>query len=177
MKSNKVTKVKTFLIRLHDSYRARDEAELNAFLATVKIKRLFSSLESMGQQGIAWSVLLFYEEAAAEAELPNESGQYDDWSKVVAPSEIQLTDAEMILYEELRKWRNARANSEGLKPFVICNNQTLKKIARARPQTADELRQIRGIGDWKMGRYGQEILAIVQGEIIGFRHEPDEDEG
>ncbi len=31
MKTGKVTKAKTFLIRLHDTYRERDEAELNAF--------------------------------------------------------------------------------------------------------------------------------------------------
>ncbi len=176
MKPNKVAKVKTFLIRLHDSCRARDEAELNAFLATVKIKRLFSSLANIGEHGAAWSVLLFYEECGPMSGQPLELRQLDDIGRIIEPPEIHLTDTEQLVYDALRKWRNERAHDEGLEPYMICSNEALKEIVRMKPDNTEDLRKIRGIKDRRISKYGGSILAVLRGEIVSSDYESDEDD-
>ena len=46
--------------------------------------------------------------------------------------------------------------------FVIFHDSTLAAIAAARPQTADALAGISGIGARKLERYGAALLAVVR---------------
>ena len=39
---------------------------------------------------------------------------------------------EQLLYTELKKWRNARAEKEGIPPYIIFTNQQLKEIIISR---------------------------------------------
>jgi ATP-dependent DNA helicase RecQ len=50
--------------------------------------------------------------------------------------------------------------------YVICNDRTLIEIASVRPATSDELLTVHGLGEVKVGRFGEELLALV-GEQAG----------
>ncbi|MEE8524886.1 MAG: HRDC domain-containing protein [Thermoanaerobaculia bacterium] len=73
----------------------------------------------------------------------------------------KLDPAAAELYDRLRAWRNGRAQTEGVPPYVLFNNRHLAEIARRRPADKTSLGEIDGVGDRKVSRYGREILQVV----------------
>lgn len=65
------------------------------------------------------------------------------------------------LYESLRQFRLSVSREENIKAYVIYNNQELEQLVSVKPRTRDELKQVRGFGEWKTQKYGEKILAIV----------------
>ena len=72
-----------------------------------------------------------------------------------------LDTDDRALFDALRAWRSSRSKEADVPAFVVCNDHTLAEIARTRPATAVELRQVNGMGEIKVSRFGDEILAIV----------------
>jgi len=67
------------------------------------------------------------------------------------------------LVERLRQLRAELAEEEGVAPFLIFHEKTLKAIAGFKPDTRAALLEIPGIGEMKAERYGQRVLAVVSG--------------
>jgi len=67
------------------------------------------------------------------------------------------------LFEALRAHRLAVARREGVAPYVVASDRTLREIALLRPRSLEELRLAHGIGERKAARYGPALLAVVQG--------------
>jgi ATP-dependent DNA helicase RecQ len=44
---------------------------------------------------------------------------------------------------------------------VVFSDATLREMARLRPASADELLAVRGVGETKLARYGEEFLAGI----------------
>ena len=65
-----------------------------------------------------------------------------------------------VLFEALREHRLALARAEGVPPYVIASDRTLRELAEIRPQTLDALRLAHGIGPHKVERYGAGLLAV-----------------
>ena len=65
------------------------------------------------------------------------------------------------LFEALRAWRRDRAKEQGVPPYVIFHDSTLRAVAAARPASLGGLSQIEGIGDTKLQRHGESLLAAV----------------
>lgn len=61
----------------------------------------------------------------------------------------------------LKTWRLNRARADGVPPYVIFHDQTLKEIAARNPQTATELATITGVGPTKLKRYADGVLATL----------------
>src|SRR5712692_7189476 len=57
--------------------------------------------------------------------------------------------------------RVAAAREEGMAPFMVASDRTLRDIARLRPRTLDELAMAYGIGRHKADRYGLAVLRVV----------------
>ena len=68
---------------------------------------------------------------------------------------------EKTLFEALRRHRLELARTEGVPPYVIASDRTLRDIALLRPQTLDELEMAHGIGPAKLAKYGPELVALV----------------
>ena len=68
---------------------------------------------------------------------------------------------EARLRERLKTWRLATAKAAGKPAFVVLTDATLYEVAACRPQTNHDLLQIRGIGNGKVSRYGDDILKVV----------------
>ncbi|WP_337099834.1 DNA helicase RecQ [Paenibacillus sp. YIM B09110] len=66
------------------------------------------------------------------------------------------------LFDALKQWRKERASAEGVPPFMLFFDATLKEIAVAHPLSVDELLNVKGIGSAKADKYGAELLAILQ---------------
>jgi DNA helicase-2/ATP-dependent DNA helicase PcrA len=65
------------------------------------------------------------------------------------------------LFERLREWRRERAGEESVPAFVVFTDATLQLIAEHKPRTPDALLRISGIGQSKLDRYGEDVLAVV----------------
>lgn len=69
----------------------------------------------------------------------------------------------MAVYARLREWRNAEAKRQEISRFIIASNATLAEIARRVPYTLDDLREVKGMGQARLGKYGDRILDVVRG--------------
>ena len=65
------------------------------------------------------------------------------------------------LFERLRAWRAAVAKEQGMPAYVIFHDATLRQIAASPPSTLAGLSAINGVGETKLGRYGQLILDVL----------------
>ncbi|MGG5791681.1 DNA helicase RecQ [Bacillus nitratireducens] len=71
------------------------------------------------------------------------------------------------LFEVLREVRKEIAQGEGVPPFVIFSDQTLKDMCAKMPQSDSELLTVKGIGEHKLVKYGSHFLQAVQHFIEG----------
>jgi DNA helicase-2/ATP-dependent DNA helicase PcrA len=85
------------------------------------------------------------------------------------PAGDDLSVGDLALFEALKAWRLAHANSEGKPAFTVLVDTTLAEIARRKPKTRGDLGTIRGIGPSKLDRYGLEILELVTSNDGGRR--------
>jgi ATP-dependent DNA helicase RecQ len=66
------------------------------------------------------------------------------------------------LFDALRAWRKREASEQGVPAYVIFQNDTLAAIAERRPQDAEELAMIPGVGRSKLERYADSVLRVVR---------------
>ncbi|MCL6698860.1 DNA helicase RecQ [Sphingomonas sp. NSE70-1] len=65
------------------------------------------------------------------------------------------------LFEALRDWRRERAKEQGVPPYVIFHDSTLREVAARKPASLSELSTIEGIGDTKLERHGESLLDAI----------------
>ncbi|MGW5687031.1 DNA helicase RecQ [Nonomuraea sp. NPDC003754] len=68
------------------------------------------------------------------------------------------------LFELLRAWRGATAKEQGVPAYVIFHDATLREIAARRPGTMAELAGVSGVGESKLAKYGEQVLAVLTGD-------------
>ena len=144
-------KLKSMTLSFDPSGGGFDDAELQSFQRGKEVLELrdhFFVFEGTPR----WALMIAYREEGSAAGR-NGKGRRD-WRSEVAEEERPLFDA-------LRTWRNARAERDGAPPFVLFNNRQITEICRVRPESLEELRAVRGIGEAKARSFGQEVLAVV----------------
>ncbi len=70
----------------------------------------------------------------------------------------------VALFEALRRHRLAIARAEGIAPFMVASDRTLREIAALRPRDIGELQRAHGIGRHKAERYGSGFLDVVSAQ-------------
>jgi len=79
-------------------------------------------------------------------------GSVEDTSGIVNhPSLLRL----------LKEWRNHKAKETSLPHYMILPQKTMVTLANLVPQTSRALRQVKGMGIKKSGKYGEELLDII----------------
>jgi ATP-dependent DNA helicase RecQ len=71
-------------------------------------------------------------------------------------------DVDRDLFERLRTVRLEIARARGVPPYVIFHDTTLRELARLKPETADALRAIYGVGARKAEDLGELFLAAIR---------------
>ncbi|MBB6094033.1 ATP-dependent DNA helicase RecQ [Povalibacter uvarum] len=82
------------------------------------------------------------------------------------PSPGEELTADVALFETLRSLRKRLADENGLPPYVIFHDATLREIAARKPTTLDEFATIAGVGQRKLEKYGELFIAAVRGDAI-----------
>lgn len=65
------------------------------------------------------------------------------------------------IYEALKKYRLETAKKENIKAYWIFTNEELNSLIEKMPKTKEELLKIKGFGQKKVEKYGDEILSIL----------------
>jgi ATP-dependent DNA helicase RecQ len=75
--------------------------------------------------------------------------------------ERPLDESGGAVFEALRAHRLRLARAQGVPPYVVASDRTLRDMAVLRPRTVGELLQVYGIGQAKADRYGQGFLGVI----------------
>jgi len=75
--------------------------------------------------------------------------------------EAPLDPEASLLWERLRAHRRALAQEQGVPPYVIFGDATLKEMLGYRPRDRVELARISGVGAVKLERYGDGFLRVL----------------
>lgn len=86
-------------------------------------------------------------------------GQKKVWQKVVT---INKAEDKGDLFEKLRLVRRELAIKAKLPPYMIFSDATLIEMAQKMPVTLEDMSHIRGIGEFKLNKYGSEFLNVIK---------------
>jgi len=81
------------------------------------------------------------------------------------------TPEDQELWESLRALRKELATTEGVPPYVIFHDSTLRELLYRRPASLNAMSEVPGIGERKLSRYGQAFLDLLaaHGNTFGNR--------
>jgi ATP-dependent DNA helicase RecQ len=82
-------------------------------------------------------------------------------SKANRTALADLTPDAVATFEALRTWRAAESKEQGVPAYVIFHDATLREIATSGPTSLDQLGTITGIGESKLAKYGEQLLATL----------------
>lgn len=148
-------KLKHFHIRIDRAYLLQDEEALNSFMQSVRVINTTSHLIS-SEKGNYWSILVFY-----RADQPSERYHENYSEKKPTFDPDSLNADEKKRYEALRTWRAGAADSQNIAPFIVAHNSQLGSIAKLNPSSTKELSLVKGFNEKKIGKYGEEIIAVI----------------
>ncbi len=77
---------------------------------------------------------------------------------IAAEPELQKNS---VLFEKLRKLRKLIADSEGLAPYQVFSDSTLMAMVHSLPSTNLEMKNISGVSQKKLDRYGVDFMKII----------------
>ncbi|ARW07094.1 DNA helicase RecQ [Bacillus atrophaeus] len=69
------------------------------------------------------------------------------------------------LFERLRMLRKQIAAEQGVPPFVVFSDQTLKEMSGKQPANEEDLLSIKGVGEQKRVKYGKLFLEEIQAYV------------
>jgi len=78
--------------------------------------------------------------------------------------------ADADLLTALKALRRDLARQQGQPAFVVFGDRTLLEMASLRPVSLEQLREIYGVGQAKLDRYGEAFLAVVRRHFAGDGH-------
>ena len=83
---------------------------------------------------------------------------------VLKKNENLMEGVDKELYEKLRSLRNQIARKKEFPPYLICNNEPLREMARSKPTNQGAMISIKGIGKGFMENYGEIFLKAIDGQ-------------
>ena len=89
-------------------------------------------------------------------------GQKKVWQKMVI---VKKAKAKSKLFEALRSLRKELATKEKLPPYMIFSDATLTQMATDKPTDLELMKNIRGVGEFKLQKYGEEFLTVIKSYI------------
>ncbi len=85
-------------------------------------------------------------------------GQKKVWQKMIVVKKAKAKDG---LFEALRQLRRDLAIEEKMPPYIIFSDSVLNEMVQHRPTTLAEFKQLRGVGDFKLNKYGDKFLTVI----------------
>jgi len=82
-----------------------------------------------------------------------------------AAASVVVSEADASLLEALKALRTKLAQVQKVPAYVVFSDRTLVELATHRPDSPRAMREIHGVGDTKLERYGAAFLEVVQAHL------------
>jgi superfamily II DNA helicase RecQ len=139
-----------FWIPANHPWDAQDE--VNKFLASHRVLAVDRHFVANGNDS-AWSVAVDYADGNSQPSAAPDKARVD-YREVLDP-------ATFAIFAALRSRRKELAEQEGVPAYVIVTNEQMAQIARMRAASMDDLKQVAGLGENRLRRYGRALLETI----------------
>jgi superfamily II DNA helicase RecQ len=146
--------LKFFTIPIRDV--AHGEGELNSFLSSHRVLALDRQFVNLGENSF-WTICVDYLPPSSTGD----AGHGGDRKGRIDYREVLPPEA-FAVFAKLRDLRKQLAQSEAVPIYTIFTNEQLAEMVRRRVSTKTDLEAIAGVGDARIGKYGEQFLAAVK---------------
>lgn len=140
-----------FTIPVHGGDAAADE--LNRFFGSHRIVAVERSFIQDGANS-AWSLCVSFDPAGEGRPQTGKRGRID-YREV-------LNEQDFAVFARLRTLRKDLADREGIPAYALFTNEQLAEMVQRRVQTQTALREIPGIGEARVEKYGEAFLNLLR---------------
>ena len=89
-------------------------------------------------------------------------GNRNNTSKNSANKDFEIPENEQALWQALRDCRTQLAREQGIAPFMIFHDATLKSMLQLKPQSPQEFGNLSGVGQKKLDQYSSAFLTVLE---------------
>jgi superfamily II DNA helicase RecQ len=139
-----------FSIPLHDGEQAAEE--LNGFLAAHKVLSVERHFVQDGANS-SWAVCVSYLQGNGRP--PSAKKSKIDYREV-------LSEEDFAVFAKLRSLRKTLAEKDGVPAYALFTNEQLAEMVRRRVHTNSGLKEIEGIGQARVDKYGASFITILR---------------
>jgi len=75
---------------------------------------------------------------------------------------IDISNFNQEIFENLRALRRTISQREGVPPYIVFSDKTLKELSLTIPKNKEQMLNINGIGEVKFEKYGKEFLELLK---------------
>ncbi len=136
-------------------------AELNGFLAKSKVLEMEQKFYQ-NEKGAYWCFCVRYLISNSGSFSPQSTKQKVDYKEL-------LNEIEFAIFSKLRECRKTIAANDAVPAYAVFTDEELAGIARLPEIITTKLISIKGIGDKKVEKYGQQLI-----ELFNAKTEKDE---
>ena len=144
------------------------ESELNQFLRSHRILSVEHEWVDRGENSF-WAVWVEYLEASPPA--IRDAGGRSEKGKVDYKERLSAED--FATYLHLRDLRKTLAADDGVALYAVFTNNQMAEMVEQRVRTRADLAQIAGVGDARVEKYAERVLAVLN----STRGKADEKDG
>ena len=76
-----------------------------------------------------------------------------------------LAGPDEALWQALRQTRTSLAKEQGVPPYVVFHDTTLRELVRLKPARLADMERIQGVGENKLRKYGEAFLRVVREHV------------
>jgi len=140
------------------TYASDIESDLNAFLKTVQVITIHKELICQ-ESRYYWAISVEYQEGRQKDVRKSDLIKKKiDYKEVLSPEDFSI-------YAKLRDWRKETAAREAVQLYNVFMNDQLAAMVQKKVITKSALKDIDGIGDARMKKYGDAVLSILKSEF------------
>lgn len=128
------------------------EEELNRFIRSVRVITTHREFIDAGEKSF-WSVVVEYVSDGEAAVQPGK--KRIDYRETLSPEDFAV-------FAKLRDWRKVIAAEEDIPVYNVFTNDQLAKMVEKRIMTKAALKEIEGVGEARMKKYGDAVIKIIK---------------
>ncbi|MEI8043058.1 MAG: HRDC domain-containing protein [Verrucomicrobiota bacterium] len=132
------------------------EAEMNAFLRGHRVLAVKKEFVPDGENSFWTFCVEHLEGTTSPAGLPGR-GPKVDYREV-------LSESDFSLFSKLRDWRKAVADKDAIPVYAVLSNEQLAAIVQKKVTTKAGLKEIEGVGEARLEKYGDALVQVVARE-------------
>jgi superfamily II DNA helicase RecQ len=139
-----------FTIPVHGPEDGADD--LNRFLAEQRVLGIDRQLVVDGANSV-WTICVTFEQSGARPSTAKRGKV--DFKDVLSPPEFAV-------FARLRALRKTMADGEGVPAYALFTNDQLAAMVQRRVNSATALREIPGVGESRVEKYGKAFLEVLK---------------